>query len=274
LDRKLTRQPTALTLSEEYSIRHWLEALLHPATIKLGNKDKEAGHKVDMPPHFDVESASPAPLPAYPGARSTRARSTRSVSPSKIATPSRKIATPRKPRRAKADKLAAAEDTVSELIKDAVTPSAVIQDVIANGATPPATGDVNGESEVEVKEDTMHLEVEETVETQGNVERTTTTVKIDVPHSHAELPEPEDPAKMIAEARRMVEEAQKLEGGSTSDLVKVSKRKVDEVLEAAESAAERSTKAARTAYTTEQKLTKEKVTRRALVGLTVMAAVG
>lgn len=196
-----------------------------------------------------------------------------------MATPARKIATPRKPRTTRG----AAKSDIAKL-EDALESSATkaasaLQSVIANGADADDES-VNGEvkdivpqpKDEEVKEGTVRIEVQETVEHNGNVETTTTNVKIDVPHSHPELPEPEDPAKMIAEAKRMVEEAQKLEAGSSSDMIKSSKRKVEEVLEAQE--LERPAKAAKVAYTTEQKLTKEKVTRRALVGLGVMAAIG
>lgn len=123
----------------------------------------------------------------------------------------------------------------------------------------------------------MRIEVQETVEQNGEVETTTTNVKIDVPADHPELPEPQDPAKMIEEAKKMVEEAQKLESGSAKT-VKSSKRKAEELSKDDEGkevpSEERPAKAAKKAYTTEQKLTKEKVTRRALVGLGVMAAIG
>ncbi|KAI8942739.1 hypothetical protein NX059_000785 [Plenodomus lindquistii] len=267
----------ALALSDEYSMRHWIEALLDPAPIEKGNKDKH-NPAIQMPPKFDVKNATPATLPPYlpsPPVRSTRGRSTRSASPSKMATPSRKIATPRKPRTTR--NAAKLEDPV-----ETATPGSALQTHIANGATPSdsAASSVNGdvkESEVkepEVKEGTFRVEISETTETKGNVETTTTNVKLDVPHSHSELPEPEDPMKMIEEAKRMVAEAQLLEAGSSDGAIKVSKRRIEEVVDAAELAEERSSKAAKVAYTTEQKLTKEKVTRRALVGLGVMAAIG
>ncbi|KAJ4368289.1 hypothetical protein N0V83_006645 [Neocucurbitaria cava] len=267
----------ALSLSDEYSMRHWIEALLDPAPIEKGNKDK-SNTQINRPPKFDIESATPALLPPYSAVRSTRARSTRSASPSKIATPSRKIATPRK---ARTTRNAAKSDTMKadEIFESGkATPSSALQTIIANGATPSesvASESLNGDAkEDDVKEGTVRIEVQETVETNGNVETTTTNVKIDVPHNHAELPEPEDPAKMIEEAKRMVQEANMLEGGPSAGIVKTSKRKVEEVIDEAELAGERASKAVKTAYTTEQKLTKEKVTRRALVGLGVMAAIG
>lgn len=270
-------------------MRHWIEALLDPAPIEKGNKDK-VNVQIQMPPRFDLENASPVILPPYTSVRATRARSTRSASPSKLATPSRKLATPRKPRTtrsaAKPELLKAEE--IFESVKTAVTPSTAMQNIIANGITfDEPTAPVNGEMKepevapapeaetngADVKEGTVRIEVRETVETKDNVETTTTNVKIDVPHNHAELPEPEDPAKMIEEAKRMVAEAKALEAESSSGIVKTSKRRIEDVLDTEELAAENSS-TKKAAYTTEQKLTKEKVTRRALVGVGIMAAIG
>lgn len=262
-------------------MRHWIEALLDPTPIEKGSKDKVNTH-IQQPPIFDIENASPAPLPSHSSLRaSTRARSTRSVSPSKMATPSRKIATPRKPRTARGAAKAEIAKAEEVLESSASKAASALQNVIANGADVDdsvASESVSGEvKEVEaqeegVKEGVVHIEVHETVEQNGNTETKSTNVSIDVPHNHAELPEPEDPTKMIEEARRMVQEAQKLEQGSSSDIVKSTKRKVEEVVEEEELAAERPSKSAKT-YSTEQKLAKEKVTRRALFGVFAMGAV-
>jgi hypothetical protein len=261
-------------------MRHWIEALLDPAPIEKGSKDKVNTH-IQQPPQFDLDNAVLAHLPSHTALRtSNRARSTRSASPSKLATPSRKMATPRKPRTTRGA-LKSDINKVEEMLESSASKAATaLQNVIANGDDQDdSLEDVNGEvkevqhQDDEVKEGTVRIEVQETVEHNGNVETTTTNVKIDVPHNHPELPEPEDPAKMIEEAKRMVAEAHRLEGGSSSDLIKSTKRKVDEIVDEDELAG-RPSKAARVAYTTEQKLTKEKVTRRALVGLGVMAAIG
>jgi hypothetical protein len=267
-------------------MRHWIEALLDPAPIEKGNKDKVNTH-IQQPPKFDLDNATLAHLPSHSALRtSTRARSTRSASPSKLATPSRKLATPRKPRTARGGKTEVMK--AEELLESSASKAAnALQNVIANGDLDDsvASGSVNDDvNEAEPKEDTVkedtvkegtvRVEVQETVEQKGGVETTTTNVKIDVPHNHAELPEPEDPLRMVEEAKRMVAEARKLDGGSSSGVARTSKRKVEEVVDDDELAAGRPSKSARVAYTTEQKLTKEKVTRRALVGLGVMAAIG
>jgi hypothetical protein len=265
-------------------MRHWVEALLDPAPIEKGNKDKSNTH-IQSPPKFDIATATPAKLPPL-GLRTTRARSTRSVSPSKSATPSRKIATPRKARTARGA-MKSDITKAEELFKSAVTPSSALQAIIANDVTPSESaassvdGDINQtevepehEHRPEVKEGTVHIEVQQTVETNGDTERTSTNVSVDVPHNHPALPEPEDPAAMIEEAKRMVAEAQRLDGGSSAEVTKSSKRRIEDVLDTEELADERLSKLVKVAYTTEQKMTKEKVTRRALVGLGVMAAIG
>ncbi|KAF2265827.1 apses transcription factor-like protein [Lojkania enalia] len=268
----------AIQLSDEYGVRPWVEALLDPTPIEKGTKDRHTTH-IQMPPRFDIHKATPPViLPPSSALRPTRARSTRSASPSKIATPSRKMASPRKSRttRSTPKPEASKMEEVVETAKTATATSA-LQNVIENGTTASesvASESVNGE----VKEpESVRIEVQETVEQSGELETTTTSVKIDVPADHPELPTPEDPTKMIEEAKKMVDEAKKLEGGAVQS-AKSSKRKVEELSkdeepEAAE-AEERPAKQAKVAYTTEQKLTKEKVTRRALVGLGVMAAIG
>jgi hypothetical protein len=264
-------------------MRHWIEALLDPTPIEKGSKDKVNTH-IQQPPIFDLENATLAQLPSHSALRaSTRARSTRSASPGKMATPARKMATPRKPRTTRGavkSDIAKAEEMIESSASKAAS---ALQNVIANGVEVDesvASESVSGEvKEVAPKEDgvqpgVVHIEVHETVEQNGNTETKSTNVSIDVPHNHPELPEPEDPTKMIEEARRMVQEAQKLEASSSSDVVKSSKRKVEEIVEEGELLEARPSKSARVAYTTEQKLTKEKVTRRALVGVFAMAAIG
>jgi hypothetical protein len=182
-------------------------------------------------------------------------------------------------------------DDLLEAITPAVTPSSALQNIIANGQTPSesvassvngdikeAAPEVEAEPETEPKEDvkegTMHIEVQQIVEEQGDTQKTSTNVTVDVPHNHPALPEPEDPTAMIEEAKRMVAEAQKLEGEQVGDVSKKLKRRVEDILDEDELADERSSKLAKVAYTKEQKMTTEKVTRRALVGLGVMAAIG
>jgi hypothetical protein len=188
-----------------------------------------------------------------------------------MATPSRKIATPRKSRatRGRSEAMKAEEIFQSTATE---SPSSAL---VANGVTQSESvaSSVSGDVKEDAKAETVHIEVNETVEQKGDSEVTTTNVQIDVPASHPELREPEDPAKMIAEAKRMVEEARELDAGASSTLAQP-KRKVGEVLDAEELEAERPTKLSKKLYTQEQKLAKEKITRRAMVGFAVMAVFG
>jgi hypothetical protein len=254
-------------------MRLWVEALLDPTPIEKGNKDRQNTH-IQMPPRFEINKATPAViLPPSSSLRPTRARSTRSASPSKIATPSRKMASPRKSRRTPKPEVAKAEETTETQRVSSAT--SALQHVLENGTTASesvASESVNGEAR---PEESVRIEVQETVEQNGEVETTTTNVKIEVPAEHPELPTPEDPQKMIEQAKRMVEVAKKLDGNA-SQAVKSSKRKADELSKDDEGTedepAARPAKHAK--IEVEQKLTKEKVTRRALVGLGVMAAIG
>ncbi|OSS44042.1 hypothetical protein B5807_11295 [Epicoccum nigrum] len=261
----------ALSLADEYSMRHWILALLDNEPIEKGAKDKHNVH-IQAPPKFDLTKAQNVKLPPHTASlRTTRARSTRSVSPSKMATPSRKIATPRKSRatRGRSEAMKAEEIFQSTATE---SPSSAL---VANGVTQSESvaSSVSGDVKEDAKAETVHIEVNETVEQKGDSEVTTTNVQIDVPASHPELREPEDPAKMIAEAKRMVEEARELDAGASSTLAQP-KRKVGEVLDAEELEAERPTKLSKKLYTQEQKLAKEKITRRAMVGFAVMAVFG
>lgn len=270
----------ALQLSEEYGMRTWIVALLDPASIEKGTKDRH-NTQIQTPPRFELEKTNgTVVLPPTSALRPTRARSSRSASPSKIATPSRKIASPRKSRTTRS---AAKTDVVAtEEIGDNITVG-VLQSVAENGTLTEsvASESVNGEvKEVESKEDAVRIEVEETVEQNGEVETTTTKVKIDVPAEHPELRAPEDPAEMIAEATRMVQEATKdLEASSEAASLRPSKskRKAEELLVdengEIDATEERPAKQART-ETQAQQLTKERVTVRALLALTFTVGVG
>ncbi|KAF1992705.1 hypothetical protein P154DRAFT_583573 [Amniculicola lignicola CBS 123094] len=266
----------ALQLSDEYGMRLWIESLLDPAAIEKGTKDKYNLH-ISMPPKYEINTVQPTSA-VPPTLRPTRARSSRSVSPSKIATPARKIATPRK-RTTRSTPKPESQHAEEVMEPRTTRASSALHSVMNNGIAPveavAAPELVNGEVK---PADTIHIEVQETVETNGDIETTTTNVKIDVPADHPELSTPEDPTETLVQAHKIVEEVTKLEGSSSRS--GKGKRKAEEISQDAEAEAEaevveaRPAKVAKTAYTTEQKLTKEKVTRRALVGLGVMAAIG
>ena len=221
-------------------MRPWIIALLDPAPIEKANKDKHNTH-IQMPPKFDVNSViQPVLLPP----RQTRTRASRSASPSKIATPSRKIATPRKSRKtrkSKADTAKMEEQAQPPSKADSPTTlhSALQQQALENGTTAsesvatdsvapesvaPSVVDeaVNGTTTTTTT-DSVRIEVQETVEQNGDVEVTTTNVKLEVPASHPDLPVPENPELMIETARKMVEDAKAgiVEGSGSSGAAEV-----------------------------------------------------
>lgn len=248
-------------------MRMWVDALLDPAPIEKGNKDKHTTN-IAMPPRFDTSSVASSISDKVPTLRATRARSTRSASPSKMATP-RKIATPRKPRATRAQKAAEIVQTEEMEVVETASSTGALQSIVEDKA---ATELVASEPLQAKDADVTNIEVKETIETNGDIEIKTTNVKIGVPTDHPELQEPEDPTEMIRKATAMVEKARELDGGESSTAAQ-SKRKAEDLGEEIESRPQRPAKLARTVSTIEQKHAKEKVTRRALVGAAVMAAI-
>ena len=123
-----------------------------------------------------------------------------------------------------------------------------------------------------VDDETVRIEVDEAVEKNGDVETTTTTVKVDTPAEHPEPPLPESMEDLIAKAKEMVEEANKLEGTKVNG-VKSSKRKAEE-LEVDEEETVAEAQPVKKVKVLEEEIKKEKVTRKALIGLTAMVAIG
>ena len=251
-------------------MRHWLLALLDNEPIEKGAKDKHNVH-IQAPPKFDLTKAQNVKLPPHTASlRTTRARSTRSVSPSKMATPSRKIATPRKSRATRGRSEAMKAEEIFQSTATESPSSALVTNGVAQSES--VASSVSGDVKEDTKSETVRIEVNETVEQKGETEIATTNVQIDVPASHPQLREPEDPTEMMAEAKRMVEEARELDAGAPS--TSTQKRRIGDVLDAEELEAERPTKLSKKLYTQEQKLAKEKITRRAMVGFAVMAVFG
>jgi hypothetical protein len=201
-------------------------------------------------------------------ASSVRSRKRRSVSPSKIATPSRKTASPRKPRtskkatKAETDGAIAAASALQNAVENGVTGSSVEPSVVSES--------VDG--------DHVRVEVDETVEKKGNVEVTKTSVVVEVPADHPELkiPQGDKAEDMIAMAKEMVEEAHKLEDAKAAvNGVKPSKRvkrKIDSVDDAEGASTEK--QPTKKVKAIEEGLRKEKMKNRALIGVGVTLAIG
>ncbi len=280
----------ALALAEEYKIAPWIRALLDPADISHNaGADSGPPKKISAPPKFFANQPSLVP----PTPSSTRAsRSRRSASPSKPAVSKRAIATPRK-RRAASSQSSIATDNLPPSTSDSVSPTLV------NGETPfqsqasavttmkakiveSAEADVKiasiekdastlepvVEEEPKIK---VHLDQDVKVDADGE-EVKHTTVEVEVP-IFGEMPSADDAAKLVAEAKAMVEAAVGSDKEAAGALWGLKgKRKTDE-LEAEEEGAEGAASSAKKVKT-EAELRKEKIRKRAYFGLTATVAVG
>ncbi|KAJ9669470.1 hypothetical protein H2201_000337 [Coniosporium apollinis] len=244
----------ALKLAEEYHMLPWIVALLDPEPIEKGTKDKDRV-EISTPPRFVVPDKS-----GLMSASSVRLRSLRSASPSKNATPSRRIATPRKAR------------TTRNSVKnqDATAAGTALQNAFTNGVEASKADSVRSES---VDGDTVRVEVDETVETTGDTETTTTIVKVDMPAGSPELPLPESTEEMIAKAKAMVEEANRLEENRVNG-VKALKRKAADLEDDEDDEVGMAVQPAKRVRTIEEELKKEKVKNKALIGLSATLAFG
>lgn len=119
----------------------------------------------------------------------------------------------------------------------------------------------------------VKVDVESTVEKKGEVETTTTNVKIEMPKHSSELPLPESPEEMIEKAKQMVKEAQKLDGNMEPSS---RKRKAEELEEDENTDEEGDSdlQPAKRARLLEQQVKKEKVRNRALVGVAATMVIG
>lgn len=238
-------------------MKAWVVALVDPAPIEKGTKDK-GSHEISTPPKFIVPDKNTLFPPASATTVRTRGRELRSASPSK-STP-RKIASPRKPR------------TTRKSAREArdATPSALSKELESTPAPSEPTESVNGEGAAAGAEK-VRVEVDETVTKEGEVETTTTAVKIDVPADHPDLPLPESPEEMIANARKMVEEANKAEGSRN-----VQKRKAEDLspedMDADETTME--VQPVKKTKVLEEELRKERVRSKAFMGLSATLAIG
>ena len=248
----------ALQLADSYGLTDWIKALLDPTDIV--QSPSSAKKLISPPPKFEMP-ADKTKLPApgrTPGRGSTRLRS---ASPSKIASPVKTKASPRK-RQTKKEKEAAiananaASASLQSALEDAasVAESSTAVDSQANSPT------LNGES--------VKIEVDQTVEEHGDTEVTRTNVTVEMPAGSPELPLPEDTEAMIRTAKEMVEKAKQLESSP-----KVSRKRKAEEIEPSDLDAELPVQPAKKARILEEKLKREKVRTRAFVGVTATLAI-
>ncbi|KAI9821527.1 MAG: hypothetical protein M1826_000649 [Phylliscum demangeonii] len=249
----------ALQLAEEYAMGDWIRAMLDPTPVEKSASDAKTA--IAAPPPFHMPpSATPKP-----GRGRGRLRSS---SPGKSAAPPKKAATPRK----RTNK-AAASDAVA-----AVVPARLS-----------TTTEVPEPAHEPTHKEAVHVELDASVETNGDVETEYSRVKIDLESDQLEAPvavvrpEASDVQMMLAEARKMVHEAAQHEG---KDARGKSKRKADEMFED-EDEDEVTTeelddsrldlalvRPIKRAHILEVRLKKEKVKSRALLGLVTTLAIG
>ncbi|KAI7267439.1 hypothetical protein KC345_g7945 [Hortaea werneckii] len=285
----------ALELADEYGIRLWIAALLDPEPITHGNDP----HIKSPPPYSQSKMANGSrrsrspekkqqqpPLETRASTRSRRSASVRSESPGatpQVKTPSRPKATPRKSRRGRG--------TLSRVDEGA----AAVEFESVNGRETGSTANENVKIEVET---TSHQHPHSTARTTrsaraasediGEDEEERTKVNIELPAGNPDLPLPNDTEAMLREARRMVKEAEDLsaasEGGgpvsTNNSKPSKTKRKAEEMideddeigLEGPRRAADGGPVSKRARV--EIKLRKEKIKKRAAVGITASLALG
>lgn len=282
----------ALVLAEEYKIVPWIRALLDPADIPASsNTESGPPKKITAPPKFFAQTALVPPTPS-----STRtSRSRRSVSPTKSAPPKRAIASPRK-RRVVSSQSSVVTDSLPTSTADSVSPTLVNGETPFHSQTSPASkvAKVLESTETEVRIEAIDKEpavvlapVEEEPKIKVHVDQDVkvdadgeeikhTKVEVEVPIL-GELPSPEDAAKMVAEAKAMVEAAVKAdsEAAGASLASTKSKRKADDIAQDEEgNEGEEGASPQAKKVKTEAELRKEKIRKRAFFGLTATVAVG
>ncbi|KAF7596336.1 hypothetical protein BBP40_002080 [Aspergillus hancockii] len=290
----------ALELAKEYQMYDWVRALLDPTDIVQTPSSAKKHMHITPPPRFDLP---PIEAPTQLSAP-TRLRRGRSASPSK------KPASPRKSRQTRATKEAKdAQEIKEESIVATSEANANLQSALDATAE---SGSVNGtiqpsvegdekkvvhspkksaptpkptktpksgrgkEPRKEPKEENVKVDVETNTDKANDVQTTKTTVSVEMPISLPDAPSAEDTEKMITKAKEMVEEAVKLQSAeqevTASSSKAAKKRNIEEALSDDEEDEEAKTLRTKRAKVLEEKLKRERVRNRALVGVTAAFA--
>ena len=234
--------------------------MLDPAPIEKGVG--ETKKPIAPPPTFvlpDEDTLSPVTMfTPNPGRGRGRLRSS---SPGKAAQSSKKMSSPRK----RTTKASAAANLAN-----------------ANAASANLRGSVDDsvagvDHSLDSKE-TVHVEVDSTIDTNGDVETEYTNVKVALRSDLPGPPQPVDTVEMIATARKMVEEARELDGLASKGS---SKRKADELDEDDDDDDDDDDeidailgKPVKKTKVLEEQLKKERVKTKALLGLSATLAIG
>ncbi|KAL3470918.1 transcription regulator HTH, apses-type DNA-binding domain-containing protein [Aspergillus californicus] len=272
----------ALELASEYQMYDWVRALLDPADII--QSPSSAKKQITPPPKFDLPPIQ-APEELMP---SSRSRSRRSASPSK------KLATPRKARQTRAQKeaSAAATSAANATLQSALDDTVSTADGEVNGDVLPSVEE-SKEEEIEVstvketkatpkskknaveededEDQKIKIDIKQNASEGTGVESAQTTISLEMPISLPEPPTAAETQEMIAKAKEMVKEAVQLQepAGSSAAAKKRKPEEADLSDEEDEEAKELRTKRAKVL---EEKLKRERVRNRALVGMTAAFA--
>ncbi|KAK1978144.1 KilA-N domain-containing protein [Colletotrichum cereale] len=277
----------ALTLAEEYSIGPWIRALLDPANIAVSNTPDSPPKKIAAPPKFDLFKVHPQLAPPTPTSLPRSTRSRRSASPTKTTIP-RPVRSPRK-RKTKADSVEPRESTptlatatkleVNGVIDEDRDAEAQVETAIKTIETDPAVVLEPKKQDPKAK---IFVDQDVNTDEDGN-ETKRTAVSLELPLLSSTPPTAEETARMIAEAKRMVEAAGiKSEESVDSPKVKKGKRGAEEISKGEDEDEEKDAEAdaaeeprAKKAKTAEVQVKKLRVRNRALFGLSAVSlAVG
>ncbi|ODM17908.1 hypothetical protein SI65_06696 [Aspergillus cristatus] len=279
----------ALELAKEYQMFDWVRALLDPTDIV--QSPSSAKKQITPPPKFDMP---PIEAPIQLSAAATRLRRGRSASPSKRAASPRKSRTTRATKEANVAATNAANASLqSSLEADAGSANGTVEQSVEvdeeetksevvekpRTTTRSKKAAAPDEKEEEEEEKKVKVDVEESVDKAKDTQTKQTTFSVEMPVKFLpDAPSAEDTEQMIAKAREMVQEA--VDSKATEEVPAESsskgaqKRKTDDLSEDEE---DEETKAASTqrvkrAKVLEEKLKRERVRNRALVGVTAAFA--
>ncbi|KAB5576387.1 hypothetical protein GE09DRAFT_1200585 [Coniochaeta sp. 2T2.1] len=299
----------ALHLAQEYHIVPWIQALLDPTDIQVSSGTESTPTKhITAPPKFFSGQPIPSLIP-----RSTRARRSASPTKS-IPTSTRSTASPRKRAARKIAPKQADADTPPASVKHSKSPSLTNGDVpqlvhpAAAGSASTATGARIHADDDDIKVDShsdepnvvlapveeepklrIHVDQDVTVDEKTGDETTHTKVDVELPLA-GEPPSAEEAARMVAQAREMVKaaaESMAATAAHTDDHSydhslenKKNKRKAD-FIETEEEEGKEGAGAATVAeirqskkIKTEVELKKERIKKRAFIGISATLAVG
>lgn len=259
----------------------WVRALLDPTDIV--QSPSSAKKQITPPPRFDLP---PVEAPVHLSPVASRTRRGRSASPSKRAASPRKSRPTRATKEANAAATSAAnaslqsalEGSVNGTVEQSVEVEETKQEDVdekprTTSKSKKAVAVADTEDEEEKK---VQVDVEKSVGG-GKGQKTEakqTTFSVDMPISFLpEAPSAEDTERMIAEAKEMVQEAANQETGEneTAESSKAAKKRKTDDLSDDEDEETRSLRTKR-AKVLEEKLKRERVRNRALVGVTAAFA--